>query len=107
MRGILARTPLAWLILSPSQSSQQAFGLQDGWMPEQRMTRIEAVTCFTAGAAYAEFAEERRGMLRVGMDADLTAFDRDVMAVPAEELTKLRVTHTFVGGRDELTASLH
>ena len=90
-----------------SAETRKGPGLQDGWMPEQRMTRIEAVTCFTAGAAYAEFAEERRGMLRVGMDADLTAFDRDVMAVPAEELTKLRVTHTFVGGRDELTASLH
>jgi len=80
---------------------------EEGWMPEQRMTRVEALTCFTAGAAYAEFAEDRRGALRVGMDADLTAFDRDVMSVPAEDLPKLRVTHTFVGGRDELAATLH
>ena len=87
---------------------------EEGWMPEQRMTRVEAITCFTAGAAYAEFAEDRRGVLRPGMDADLTAFDRDVLSVAAAELTKLRVTHTFVGGRDELarrwlrrSASLH
>ncbi len=80
---------------------------EEGWMPEQRMTRLEALACFTAGAAYAEFAEDRRGALRVGMDADLTAFDRDVMSVPADELIDLRVTHTFVGGRDDLAASLH
>ena len=75
---------------------------ESGWMPEQRLTRLEAVRCFTAGAAYASFSEDRRGILGVGMDADLTAFDRDVMAVAPEELTKLRVTHTFVAGRDEL-----
>jgi len=80
---------------------------EEGWMPEQRMTRLEALACFTAGAAYAEFAEDRRGALRVGMDADLTAFDRDVMSVPADELIDLRVTHTFVGGRDDLAATLH
>jgi predicted amidohydrolase YtcJ len=86
-----------------SAETRKGPGLPDGgWMPEQRMTRLEAVRCFTAGAAYAEFAEQRRGVLRVGMDADLTAFDRDVMWVPVAELTKLRVTHTFVGGRDEL-----
>jgi predicted amidohydrolase YtcJ len=66
------------------------------------MTRLEAVRCYTAGAAYAESAEKRRGVLRVGMDADLTTFDRDLLAVPVEELNKLKVTHTFVGGRDEL-----
>ena len=77
-------------------------------------TQRGRITCFTAGAAYAEFAEDRRGVLRPGMDADLTAFDRDVLSVAAAELTKLRVTHTFVGGRDELarrwlrrSASLH
>jgi predicted amidohydrolase YtcJ len=91
-----------------SAETRKGPGLPDsGWMPEQRMTRLEAVRCFTTGAAVAEFAEDRRGVLRVGMDADLTAFDRDVMAVSAEELTKLRVTHTFVGGRDELAATLH
>jgi predicted amidohydrolase YtcJ len=86
-----------------SAETRKGPGLPErGWMPEQRMTRLEAVRCYTAGAAYAESAEKRRGVLRVGMDADLTTFDRDLLAVPVEELNKLKVTHTFVGGRDEL-----
>ncbi|MGH2901357.1 MAG: amidohydrolase, partial [Solirubrobacteraceae bacterium] len=34
-----------------------------GWYPAQRMTLEEAVAAFTRGAAYAEFAEDARGML--------------------------------------------
>ena len=54
-----------------------------------------------AGAAYAAFAERRRGMVREGMDADLTLFAGDVAACPAERLRDLAVTHTIVGGRVE------
>ncbi|HSB20197.1 MAG TPA: amidohydrolase family protein, partial [Anaeromyxobacteraceae bacterium] len=55
----------------------------------------------TAGAAFAAHAEGRRGAIRVGQDADLTIFDRDLMAVPPEELPRAEVTHTVVGGRFE------
>ncbi|HLL52641.1 MAG TPA: amidohydrolase family protein, partial [Myxococcaceae bacterium] len=73
----------------------------EGWMPEQRLTRQEALEGFTKGAAYAAFAEGRRGMIRVGMDADLTAFGGDVMAVPVDALPKLPIRLTVVGGRVE------
>jgi predicted amidohydrolase YtcJ len=72
-----------------------------GWMPEQRLTRAEAVRCFTQGAAFAEHAEGRRGTLKEGSDADLTAFGGDVMTVPAAELHELAVLYTVVGGRVE------
>jgi len=69
------------------------------WQPEQRLTRAEALRAFTAGAAYAERAEARRGLIREGYDADLTAFDGDLLAVPAEALLGLAVTYTIIGGR--------
>jgi len=68
------------------------------FLPEQRLTRIEALTAFTAGPAYAAFAESRRGVIREGFDADLTLFAEDVLAVDAEELRQLPITHTIVGG---------
>jgi predicted amidohydrolase YtcJ len=71
------------------------------WMPEQRLSRQEAVRAFTAGAALAAHADGTRGVIRVGLDADLTIFDRDVMAVEPEELLRAEVTHTMVGGRFE------
>ncbi|HEY6100760.1 MAG TPA: amidohydrolase family protein, partial [Anaeromyxobacter sp.] len=68
---------------------------------EQRLSRGEALGAFTAGAAYAAFAEGRRGMIREGFDADLTVFAEDVLAGPAERVRSSRVTHTIVGGRIE------
>jgi hypothetical protein len=67
-------------------------------MPEQRLTREEALRAFTAGAAFAEFAEEHRGCIREGFDADLTVFGRDVMALHADELPHAKVLATVVGG---------
>jgi predicted amidohydrolase YtcJ len=67
--------------------------------PEEALSREEALAAFTRGAAWASFAEGRRGMIREGFDADLTAFAEDVRAVPADALPSLPVTLTVVGGR--------
>jgi len=72
--------------------------------PEQRLTREEALRAFTAGAAYAAFAEGRRGMIREGFDADLTVLAEDVRAGPAGRIRTNRVTHTLVGGSLGLVA---
>jgi hypothetical protein len=76
-----------------------AEGARAPFLPEERLTRAEAISAFTRGAAYAAFAEERRGAIREGFDADLTAFAADVMAIPPEALPSIQVTHTIVGGR--------
>ena len=72
----------------------------DGWYPDQRLTRPEALKLFTEDAAYAEFAEGRRGKIAPGFDADLTVLDRDVVAgtLPASEIPKAKVLLTVVGG---------
>ena len=68
-------------------------------MPEQRLKREEALHAFTAGAAWAEFAEARRGQIREGFDADLTVFERDVMSVHVDELPDVPIAATVVRGR--------
>jgi hypothetical protein len=72
--------------------------------PEERIGRVEALRAFTGGAAFAGFAEGRRGMIREGLDADLTVFAGDVLACTAAELRTMRVTHAVVGGRVEWQA---
>jgi predicted amidohydrolase YtcJ len=67
------------------------------WMPEQRLTREEALRCFTSGAAYAEGAESHRGKIAVGYDADVTVFGEDAMTVP--DVRALAVKAVIVGGR--------
>jgi len=71
------------------------------FLPGERLSRAEALAAFTSGAAYAVFAEGRRGMVREGMDADLTLFSEDLAACPAERLREVAVTHTIVGGTVE------
>jgi predicted amidohydrolase YtcJ len=71
------------------------------WMPEQRLTRAEALHAFTSGAAYAEFAEGRRGLIREGFDADLTVFARDILEVHVDELPQVAISATVVGGHVE------
>ena len=71
-----------------------------GWRPGERLTRAEALRLFTADNAYAEFAEERRGRIAPGFDADLTVLDRDIVSetTPAREIPKAKVLMTVVGG---------
>ena len=69
-----------------------------GWMPQERLNGEQALSVFTVGAAYASFAEDRRGILAVGRDADFTAFSVDPVDDPAEELPKAKAVLTVVGG---------
>lgn len=71
------------------------------WMPEQRLTRAEALHAFTAGAAYAEFEEGRRGIIREGFEADMTVYERDILEVHVDELPEVAVQATVVGGHVE------
>lgn len=69
------------------------------FQPEQCMTRQEALRSMTVEAAYAAFQENQRGTLKVGKLADLTVLSGNLLEVPAEEIPKLQVMATIVGGR--------
>ena len=68
------------------------------WQPAQVVTRREALTCYTAGSAWQEFAEHDKGRLAPGYLADFVVLDRDYFAVPEADIPALRVCATVVGG---------
>ncbi len=70
-----------------------------GWLPDQLLTRDEALRGFTRDAAYAIFLDDQVGTLEVGKRADLVVFDRDPMTVAAAEIPRARVDLTLVDGR--------
>jgi predicted amidohydrolase YtcJ len=72
---------------------------EGGWLPDQRLTRDEALRGFTLDAAWSIFLDDRVGTIEVGKRADLVVFDRDPMTVPAAEIPKARVDLTLVDGR--------
>ena len=49
-------------------------------------------------AAFAAFEEDKVGVLRVGMRADITVVDRDLFAVKPIDMLRAKVTETIVGG---------
>lgn len=76
----------------------------DGWVPEERITVEEALGAYTANSAYGTFADDRRGIIRPGYDADLVLLDRDLTRIPPGELDQARVRRTMVAGRTVFTA---
>ncbi len=67
--------------------------------PGQRMTREEALKCFTLDAAWAGFEEDLRGSITVGKLADMTVLSQDIMTVPVSRIRDTSVVMTIVGGR--------
>ena len=52
----------------------------------------------TLDAAYASFSEQELGSLSPGKKADFVVFDRDIMAVPVNEILEAKVKATVVDG---------
>jgi hypothetical protein len=65
----------------------------------EAITPAEALRCYTAGSAHAEFEEERKGTLEAGKLADLAVLSGDPTAVDPARIKEIRATMTFVGGR--------
>jgi predicted amidohydrolase YtcJ len=71
----------------------------DGWFPEERVSLVQAVEAYTAGSAYAEFMDVRKGRLKPGYLADLVVLSRNIFTVAPREILETRPVLTIVGGR--------
>ncbi|HEX8692406.1 MAG TPA: amidohydrolase [Longimicrobium sp.] len=81
------------------QSREEPGTPPGGWLPEQRLTRAEAIRLYTATPAYGEWQEKVKGTLEPGMLADLVVWDRDLLTIPEVEILKAAPVLTVVGGR--------
>jgi predicted amidohydrolase YtcJ len=68
------------------------------YFPQNKLTRGQALSSYTQGSAYAEFAEKHKGKLAPGYDADFILVDRDLYKAKASELLHATVLQTFVAG---------
>ncbi|OYX47518.1 MAG: metal-dependent hydrolase [Sphingomonadales bacterium 32-64-22] len=86
--------------LATAISRQDAAGEPaGGWMPQQRVTREQALAAYTAAGAFAGYAEGRFGSLQVGERADFVVLENDPLLTSPEELRNTRVLQTWVAGR--------
>jgi hypothetical protein len=70
-----------------------------GWLPDERMTRDEALRSMTIWPAFAAFMEDVSGSLSPGKYADFVVLDQDIMTIAAERILDTHVVMTVLGGR--------
>lgn len=70
-----------------------------GWLPEQRLSLVEALRSFTVDAAYGAFQEDKMGTLAPGSWADFILVDRDIFNIPAEQLWQTTTLETWISGQ--------
>ena len=89
-------TPFRGLYAAVTRQSED--GKQE-YFPAQRLTLDQAIAAYTAGSAFAEFAEKEKGRLVPGMLADFVVLDRDVTGASPAKILATRVLRTVVGGK--------
>jgi predicted amidohydrolase YtcJ len=76
-----------------------------GWIPSQKISGSQALRAFTEGAAFASFAERRRGRLTEGFDADFVVFSVDPVDDEPKKLVDATALLTVVRGIDVFRAN--
>ncbi len=81
-------------------SRQDADGVPDGgWQPQEKLSIAAAIRCHTFESAYAEFAENEKGTIAVGMLADLVVHSKDLLTIPHKEILTTEPLYTIFNGR--------
>jgi predicted amidohydrolase YtcJ len=71
----------------------------EGWYPEQKISMENAIRYYTLGSAYAQFMENRKGMIKTDYLADIVITDKDLLTIPESEIMKTKVDYTITGGK--------
>ncbi|WP_309570184.1 amidohydrolase family protein, partial [Deinococcus sp.] len=67
--------------------------------PDQRFNLLDSLAAYTYEGAYAEFAENKKGILKKGFLGDAVVLSGDIENTPLEEISKLHPAITICGGR--------
>src|SRR3984957_736096 len=69
------------------------------WQPQESLPMTDCMHAYTAGSAYAEFEEKRKGTIAPGMLADMVVYSVDLNQISARDLLTAPVKMTIAGGR--------
>jgi len=72
--------------------------VDEQFLPEQALDLATALAAYTSGAAYVNQLDDT-GRIAPGFAADLVVLDRDLFAIPEDEIGTARVAATYVDGR--------
>ena len=71
----------------------------NGWQPQECITRLDALKMLTSWGAYGEFAENRRGKIKIGFDADFTVLSENILSCDFDKILKTNILMTIINGK--------
>ncbi len=96
--GVSTLNPFEIIETAVTRQPPAAEGKVPPFLPEERITRAEAVAGYTTAAAAAAWRTADTGTLAPGKCADLIVLDRDIFSCPAHDIGGTNVITTIVGG---------
>jgi len=75
-------------------------------MPDEAITRKEALRMYTINNAYASFEEDIKGSIEPGKLADLAILSHNLLDCPVDQIREIQSEMTIVGGKIVYSASM-
>ena len=72
---------------------------EEGYLPENKLSEIEALKGMTIWGAYANFEDKEKGSIEAGKVADFIILDRDIIKVSEKRILKTRIVATLMDGK--------
>lgn len=70
------------------------------FLENQKLTMEQAIRCYTVEGAYAEYQENEKGQIKVGMLADFLVLNQDLFHLKEDrEILTTKVMETWIGGK--------
>jgi hypothetical protein len=67
-------------------------------LTDNKLSREEALKSMTIWAAKGYFAEERKGSIEIGKEADFVILSDNIMTIEDEKIPEVKVVNTFING---------
>ena len=89
--------PMLTFFAAVTRQDTDAFP-ENGFQPQNALSREETLKGMTIWAAYAAFEEDEKGSLEAGKYADFIVLDEDLMTIDVYGIPKLKVQQTYING---------
>ena len=69
-----------------------------GYLPKNKLSKLEALKGMTIWGAYSNFEERQKGSIEVGKAADFVILDRDLLDEPKKRILNAKIVATILDG---------
>ena len=72
---------------------------ESGWQNQECINRMDALKMLTTWGAYGEFAENKRGQIKIGYNGDLTVLSNDLLNCDDKNILNTEILMTIIDGK--------